>query len=46
MRPTGLTAFISENRFRLTLGGCILLLAAMLALIQVSVGLGPSWASG
>jgi|GEM_PF-4284809 len=43
MTPTGLAAFVSEHRFRLTLGGCVLALILMMALVHASVGLGPPW---
>lgn len=41
--PSTFTAFVSEHRFRLTLGACVLALALMLGVIHATVGLGPPW---
>ncbi|MGG5817799.1 hypothetical protein [Falsiroseomonas sp. HW251] len=43
MTPTVSAAFVSEHRFRLTLGACLLALALMLGVIHLTVGLGPPW---
>ena len=42
-RP-GLTGYVSDNRFRLTLLACALVLTAMLAVIYGTVGFTPTWA--
>lgn len=42
---TGITAYLSEHRFRLTLGACVLALILMMAMIYATVGFGPPWGS-
>jgi hypothetical protein len=42
-RP-GLSGYVSDNRFRLTLLACALVLAAMLAAVYSTVGFTPIWA--
>ena len=40
----GLSGYVSDNRFRLTLLACALVLAAMLAAVYSTVGFTPIWA--
>lgn len=40
---SSVAAFVSEHRFRLTLGACVLALALMLGVIHATIGLGPPW---
>ena len=42
-RP-GLSSYVSDNRFRLTLLACASVLAAMLAVVRSTVGFTPIWA--
>lgn len=41
--PATFAAFVSEHRFRLTLGACVLALALTLGVIHTAVDLGPRW---
>jgi hypothetical protein len=42
---SGVIAYVSEHRFRLTLGACVLALILMMAVIYATVGFGPPWGS-
>jgi hypothetical protein len=41
--PTGFTSFVSDHRFRLTLGACVAALMLMMTVIYATVGFGPPW---
>jgi hypothetical protein len=42
-RSTGFTTFVSDHRFRLTLGACVLALILMMTAIYATIGFGPPW---
>jgi hypothetical protein len=40
---SGVIAYVSKHRFRLTLGACVLALILMMAVIYATVGFGRPW---
>lgn len=40
---TGFTTFVSDHRFRLTLGVCVFALILMITVIYATIGFGPPW---
>ncbi|MGG5808266.1 hypothetical protein [Falsiroseomonas sp. CW058] len=41
--PRGFVGFVSDHRFRIVLGACVLVLGLMVVVIHATIGLGPPW---